>query len=110
MGLNLYPPFYPPKLLLISVPVEKICEIKTAGGGWLTFQRNQPRKNGGKDNPFALSHWKNYRDGFGEPNSKAFWLGLRFLNQVKNRRQTWDNGFSLKTVDKIYSCILLSVS
>ena len=65
-----------------SQTVDALCEEETVGGGWLLFQKNRPRANDRHENPFANSRWQDYRDGFGDPSSSAFWLGLETLHRV----------------------------
>lgn len=55
--------------------------MDTDVGGWNVFQK---RKDGSLS---FYQNWKNYEEGFGDPESAEFWLGLN-----KIHRLTGDNG------------------
>ncbi|VDO31430.1 unnamed protein product [Haemonchus placei] len=59
-------------------PYNVFCDMTTAGGGWLVFQR---RVN--DSDPFWDHTWAEYRNGFGKlgPNT-TFWLGNEVLHQL----------------------------
>ena len=57
------------------------CDMRTAGGGWLVFQR---RSHG------SLSFertWQEYEDGFGDMHNGDFWLGNELLHQITQSGQ-----------------------
>ncbi|XP_078667880.1 fibrinogen-like protein 1 [Branchiostoma floridae x Branchiostoma belcheri] len=59
-------------------PLEVLCDMDTAGGGWTVFQR---RFDGSVsfDKPYC-----DYRDGFGDVRGE-FWLGLEAVHQIVSR-------------------------
>ncbi|XP_055979643.1 ficolin-3 isoform X2 [Sorex fumeus] len=58
------------------------CDMDTAGGGWLVFQR---RQDGSVD---FFRSWSSYRAGFGSQESE-FWLGNENLYQL-TLQGTWE--------------------
>ncbi|XGW20763.1 hypothetical protein V3C99_004053, partial [Haemonchus contortus] len=65
-------------IVLDDVPYKVYCDMNTAGGGWVVFQR---RVNG--NDSFWDHSWSEYRNGFGTvgPDSN-FWLGNEALHQL----------------------------
>ncbi|XP_010631031.2 ficolin-3 isoform X2 [Fukomys damarensis] len=58
------------------------CDMDTAGGGWLVFQR---RQDGSVD---FFRPWSSYKAGFGSQESE-FWLGNENLHQL-TQHDTWE--------------------
>ncbi len=85
----------PPSISPDSFPV--ICDMDTAPGGWLVFQR---RFNGSVD---FNRNWVDYENGFGSLDGE-FWLGLRKLNILTTKHsplsnQRWEFRVDLEDFD-----------
>uniref|UniRef100_A0A7I4XYN6 Fibrinogen C-terminal domain-containing protein n=1 Tax=Haemonchus contortus TaxID=6289 RepID=A0A7I4XYN6_HAECO len=62
-------------------PYKVFCDMHTAGGGWVVFQR---RVNG--SDSFWDHNWTEYRNGFGKiGRNTTFWLGNEALHHLTNK-------------------------
>uniref|UniRef100_A0A7I4XZ12 Fibrinogen C-terminal domain-containing protein n=1 Tax=Haemonchus contortus TaxID=6289 RepID=A0A7I4XZ12_HAECO len=65
-------------IMLNGKPYQVYCDMHTAGGGWVVFQR---RVNG--SDSFWDHTWAEYKNGFGKiGKNTTFWLGNEALHQL----------------------------
>lgn len=57
---------------------ETYCDMKTAGGGWLVFQK---RQDGSVD---FFRNWTDYKNGFGDLTGE-FWLGNSRIHEITTK-------------------------
>ncbi|XP_052080193.1 fibrinogen C domain-containing protein 1-like [Mytilus californianus] len=57
---------------------ETYCDMKTAGGGWLVFQK---RQDGSVD---FFRNWTDYKNGFGDLTGE-FWLGNSKIHEITTK-------------------------
>jgi len=65
-------------ITLAGKTINVFCDMETHGGGWTVLQR---RGDFGRPANYFLRGWKDYRDGFGNPN-EDHWVGLTYWNNV----------------------------
>ncbi|KAH9494705.1 hypothetical protein Btru_017645 [Bulinus truncatus] len=65
---------------LLDDGLQVMCDTKTDGGGWITFQR---RING---NVSFYRGWEEYKYGFGDFGVGEFYLGNEFIHQLTSKR------------------------
>uniref|UniRef100_A0A2C9LY85 Fibrinogen C-terminal domain-containing protein n=1 Tax=Biomphalaria glabrata TaxID=6526 RepID=A0A2C9LY85_BIOGL len=68
-------------VVTLASGLEVMCDTKTAGGGWIIFQR----RFDGSVNFYRA--WKEYRDGFGDYNIGEFYLGNRNIFDLTSKRR-----------------------
>ncbi|VDI59490.1 Hypothetical predicted protein, partial [Mytilus galloprovincialis] len=56
------------------------CDMNTAGGGWLVFQR---RQDGSVD---FFRNWTDYKNGFGDLTGE-FWLGNSKIHEITTKNE-----------------------
>ena len=65
------------------------CDMSTDSGGWIVIQRN--RLNSSLN---FNKNWKEYEDGFGDPN-EDFWAGLKLTVLLKGNIANARNFFGI---------------
>ena len=78
------------------------CDVQTDGGGWIVIQRNRINSQISFN-----KHWKEYEDGFGDPN-EDFWAGLKLMNFLTQRGQ-WEMRVDFQKNDKTWSYLHYNV-
>nr|CDJ92545.1 C-type lectin and Fibrinogen domain containing protein [Haemonchus contortus] len=69
------------RIIVKGKPYTVYCDMHTAGGGWVVFQR----RIDGSDS-FWDHNWTEYRNGFGKMGLNSnFWLGNEALYQLTNK-------------------------
>ena len=73
--------FLPTQSVYSTNPVTVSCDQTTADGGWMVLLRRID-----KYEDFPHRSWADYRQGFGNPTTSSFWLGLENMHRLTRER------------------------